>query len=175
MAGSCCNQEWIRPKTAHRRDTISYRSPFLLQTFNMPYALLLSLFFHLFHPPHTSTSKHSVYIRKGWDFAVHTCLLGTAQQIIFLVYMRPAGTGDCWIDVLLFGLRSVLRGMVAKHRSRSWGAVMLQICPPACLSVSYTYRLSPRSFISLSVSHFSPLHLLYFTPGSIQERKRFYT
>ncbi len=85
----------------------------------MTYALLLSLFFHLFHPPHTSTSKHSVYIRKG-EISPFT-LVYWAQQIIFLVYMRSAGTGDCWIDVLLFGLRLVLRGQVARHRSRSCG------------------------------------------------------
>jgi len=61
--GSCCNEQWIQLKTAHRRDTISYRSLFLLPTFNMPYALLLSLFLHIFHT--SSTTNCSVCIRKG--------------------------------------------------------------------------------------------------------------
>ncbi len=102
-----------------RRPTTETQFHIEVCTFNMTYALLLSLFFHLFHPPHTSTSKHSVYIRKG-EISPFT-LVYWAQQIIFLVYMRSAGTGDCWIDVLLFGLRLVLRGQVARHRSHSCG------------------------------------------------------
>lgn len=145
---------------AYRRDTISYHSPFLLQTFNMPYALLLSLFFHLFQLPHTSSSKQCLH-KKRVKFLCSHLFIGTTDR--FLDYMRPAGTGDRWTEC--FSVRVEISPVGRGGQTPEpflW-----------TVSVSYTYRLSPRSFISLLVSHFLPLRQLYFTPGSIQERKSF--
>lgn len=162
MAGSCCNQEWIRPKTAHRRDTISYRSPFLLLTFNMPYALLLSLFFHIFHPPHMSTSTQCLHKER---VRFHCSHLFIGHYRSYLVYMRAAGLSD----------RS------CRERRLDTGAVPvgrdvtdLSICPPECFL--HIQTLSPQLHLPLGLSrHFPPQRLLYFTPGNIQERNRFYT